>query len=152
MAQYNEELIAIQTQILNSNCTDNTVEKYLSTRNNVVSLTKVLARLTFKMDDSIGSMILSDQSYYNSNEYHRLCFLLLAEAVIRSCHSKIKYSKSTSEKQIFDLLDINIKTSNIDEWKLTDELLLKCVSKTNSFFLKQYTNCSLFTIVIVMGF
>jgi hypothetical protein len=150
MARCNEELINIQTQILNSNCTDNTVEKYLSTKNNVVSLTKVLASLTFKND--IFCLILTDKSYYNSNEYHRLCFSLLAEAVIRSCHSKIKYSKSTSEKQIFELLNINIKTSNINKWKLTDDLILKCVGRTNVFFLKQYTNCSLFTVISVMGF
>jgi len=39
----------------------------------------------------------------------------------------------------------------VRNWSLTEELLSRCISKTNCFFLKQYTNCSLFTVVSVMG-
>lgn len=144
----NQELQILQKNIFSSNIFDNTVEKYLTTKNNITSLSKVLGSLTIDSDDQNN---FKNKEYYVSEEYHRLCFSLLVESVIRSCHSMCVTTKMTAEKCILNILNIDIKT-NLNNWELSKETILKGVFKTNKFFTRSYTNCSLFTIVSVMGF
>ena len=141
----NAELIELRDNILNSNLTDNPVEKYLTTKNNVVSLTKVLACLALSSDK------LNDANTYNSESWHRFCFSLLAECSIRSAITKTKSTKCTSEQSIFEVLGLE-QHQDVSNWKVSKDIILQTIQKTNRFFLKQYTNCSLFTVVSVLGF
>lgn len=140
----------LKEQILLSTMTTRPVEQYLTPKN-CVGLPRVLACLT---DDH--SSVLQTEQYYHSPEYHRFCFSLLAEVSIRSAIAKVKLSKkNTSDDLIFEMLQISPQT-DFATWqfngKYSKSLMLNAVRITNKFFLKQFTNCSLFSVVSVLGF
>lgn len=118
----------------------NNIEKNISTKNEIVSLTQILACLT--------SINFSELSKKNFN---KLCVMLLVECTIRSCKISCKMEKSTSDKLIANVLGIDMSVDP-QNWTFDKDKLSRSINITNKFFMKQYTNCSFFTIVAVIGF
>lgn len=202
MVRKHAEMTRLRRNILQSNTTDHPVELYLTTKNSIISLNKVLAALTISDEDendveneqeettahtntdmdavnnndiddeTTGARrsnsnnrkanVLQDKTYYHSDAWHRLAFSLLGEASIRTAIARIRGSKNGStttdsggDALIFELLqlhpstDLSVYSFNA---KYNKAMMLSAVNTTNRFFFRQYTNCSLFTIVSVLGF
>jgi hypothetical protein len=121
----NEEIISLAKKLQTNDSME--MDYLISTHNNIISLNKIL--LCFMVDDTLVNNKILIKS-------------LIKECVRKNARvllARVQNRDSAHYELLTKLYEIDIRDYNFD--------IKKIATKTNRFFMKQYTNCSLFTLI-----
>ena len=126
------------TFLLNRVHTEDAVEKLFTTVNGILSINQFLAMLT-----------LPEAAMLPQHEkWPRICFGLLAEAVMRNCRARVRSGKYSAEQ----LIDRALLIGSGTRASLYNRNIKMSSRTTNAFMSQSYTNCSPFKTVGVLYF
>ena len=129
------------TQIISNILTHCDFECYLTEASDISSICKILGMMTTSCADAL---YLAE----NTSKYHRLCFALLAESIMRACRAYMKSKNSSSEDIIRRILGLESLT-NLEEWKFD---LMRSSARTAKFYKGKWTNCTPYETVATLEY